>query len=159
MASSHPEVDFLGVEVHTPGIGQALMGIDAQQLSNVRIIQHDAIEVLQTMLAPRSLARVLLFFPDPWRKKRHHKRRIVQPDFISLVANSLQQYGILHCATDWENYAHWMLTMLNTSEYFSNQAPANGFATDRPKWRTLTRFERRGERLGHTVYDLLYLRQ
>jgi len=157
MASRYPEVNLLGVEVHSPGIGRALMGIEARGLRNVRLIQHDAVEVLQTMLAPRSLARLLLFFPDPWHKKRHHKRRIVQSDFVELVATRLLQDGLLHCATDWADYASWMLELLNTSERFTNESAEQGFVA-RPAWRMTTRFERRGKNLGHEVYDLLYTR-
>lgn len=157
MASRYPNTNFIGIEVHEPGVGQALMGIESRSLQNVRIIQHDAIEVLQQMIPASALQRVLLFFPDPWRKKRHFKRRIVQKEFIELVADKLQSGGVLHCATDWQDYAEWMLEKINACERLRNQS-ATGEYSARPEWRTNTRFEQRGERLGHTVADLLYTR-
>ena len=157
MASRYPETDFIGVEVHDPGVGQALMGIEAQQLDNVRIIQHDAMDVLHHMIPAAKLNRVLLFFPDPWRKKRHFKRRIVQKEFIELVADKLEPQGVLHCATDWQDYAEWMLEKLQDSDKLVNQSSTGGYSA-RPEWRTNTRFEQRGERLGHSVFDLLYTR-
>ena len=157
MASARPDVDFLGCEVHAPGVGHALIGIEARGLENVRVIQHDAMEVLERMLAPAALERVLLFFPDPWHKKRHHKRRIVQRDFLDAVARALAPGGLLHCATDWADYATWMLEHLEGDPRFANRA-GPGQVSSRPEWRTLTRFERRGERLGHEVADLIYTR-
>jgi len=157
MAAAHPEINFLGIEVHDPGVGHALIGIEAKQLTNVRIVQHDAMEVLQNMIPDGALDRVLLFFPDPWRKKRHFKRRIVQKEFVDLVADKLEAGGILHCATDWQDYADWMLEKLSASETLKNQSDSNDFSP-RPAWRTKTRFEQRGERLGHHVFDLLYER-
>ncbi|MEE9320799.1 MAG: tRNA (guanosine(46)-N7)-methyltransferase TrmB [Granulosicoccus sp.] len=156
-AEANPSINFLGVEVHAPGVGHALIGIKQRALSNVRIIQHDAMEVLEQMLSPASLARVLLLFPDPWHKKRHHKRRIVQADFLDAVAAGLCSNGVLHCATDWEDYALWIQSLLDHDTRFSNSASAGEFAS-RPDYRCLTRFERRGQRLGHSVYDLLYTR-
>jgi len=158
MASRYPETDFIGIEVHEPGVGQALMGIEAAQLGNVRIIRHDAMEVLQQMISAAALNRVLLFFPDPWRKKRHFKRRIVQNEFVELVADKLDTGGVLHCATDWQDYAEWMLEKLQNSNKLINQS-TTGEYSDRPAWRTNTRFEKRGERLGHAVFDLLYTRR
>lgn len=155
MASHYPDTNFIGVEVHEPGVGQALMGIESQGLSNAQIIQHDAMEVLANMIPDNSLERVLLFFPDPWRKKRHFKRRIVQTEFIELVADKLFTGGILHCATDWEDYAHWMVEKIGACERLQNQSEHGDFS-ERPQWRTNTRFEKRGERLGHNVFDLLY---
>lgn len=157
MATRYPETDFIGIEVHEPGVGQALMGIESRQLTNVRIIQHDAMEVLSQMIPSASLNRVLLFFPDPWRKKRHFKRRIVQKEFIELVTDKLETGGVLHCATDWQDYAEWMLEKLQTSEKLVNQSDTDAYSP-RPEWRTNTRFEQRGERLGHDVFDLLYTR-
>lgn len=157
MASRYPQTNFIGVEVHEPGVGQALMGIESRELHNVKIIQHDAIEVLQNMIPAESLQRVLLFFPDPWRKKRHFKRRIVQTEFIELVADKLDTGGVLHCATDWQDYAQWMLEKLNACKRLHNNS-VNGEYSPRPDWRTNTRFEQRGERLGHDVFDLLYTR-
>ncbi len=157
MATRYPETDFIGIEVHEPGVGQALMGIESRQLTNVRIVQHDAMEVLGQMVPSASLNRVLLFFPDPWRKKRHFKRRIVQKEFIELVTDKLETGGVLHCATDWQDYAEWMLEKLQASENLVNQSDTDAYSP-RPEWRTNTRFEQRGERLGHEVFDLLYTR-
>jgi len=157
MASRYPNTNFIGIEVHESGVGQALMGIEARSLQNVRIVQHDAIEILQHMIPASALQRVLLFFPDPWRKKRHFKRRIVQTEFVELVADKLESGGVLHCATDWQDYAQWMLEKLNGCERLRNQSDTNGYCA-RPQWRTNTRFEQRGERLGHSVADLLYTR-
>ena len=154
-ASNQPEINVLGVEVHTAGVGHALLGIEQQQLDNVRLIQHDAIEVLESMLPAASIDKVLLLFPDPWHKKRHHKRRIVQSDFLDGVARVLRQKGVLHCATDWAEYGEWMLEHLEADSRFSNlEGP--GQSAPRPDWRPLTRFEQRGHRLGHEVVDLLY---
>lgn len=158
MASRYPDTNFIGVEVHEPGVGQALMGIESMSLSNARIVQHDAMEVLANMIPDSSLERVLLFFPDPWRKKRHFKRRIVQTEFIELVADKLSDGGILHCATDWEDYAYWMVEKIGACERLHNQSE-NGDFSVKPEWRTHTRFEKRGERLGHNVFDLLYCKK
>ena len=158
MAAARPEVDFLGCEVHAPGVGRALLGIERLGLENVRVVQHDVMEVLASMLPPASLERVLLFFPDPWHKKRHHKRRLVRREFLDAVARSLAPGGILHCATDWRDYAEWMLERIEPDPRFDNLA-GPGRSSPRPEWRTLTRFERRGERLGHEVTDLLYRRR
>ena len=155
MAKQNPDVNLIGVETHTPGIGQALMGIEAAQLSNVRLIQYDAMDVLQNMLVPRTLAKVLLFFPDPWRKKRHHKRRIVQQEFLNIVASRLQSEGLLHCATDWADYAEWMKREFSLNPAYTNTA-GYGKVAPRPNWRPLTRFEQRGHRLGHEVCDLIF---
>lgn len=158
MAASRPDINFLGIEVHEPGVGQALMGIESLQLSNVRVIQHDAVEVLEHMIPDAGIDRVLLFFPDPWRKKRHFKRRIVQTEFVELIASKLAPAGVLHCATDWQDYAEWMVEKLQGCEHLINQADSGDYSP-RPDWRTKTRFEQRGERLGHQVYDLLYKRR
>ena len=158
MADARPDVDFIGCEVHAPGVGHALRGIEARALGNVRIVQHDALEVLERMIGPASLDRVLLFFPDPWHKKRHHKRRIVQGEFLDAVARALEPGALLHCATDWQDYAAWMIEHLEADDRFENVAGA-AQPSPRPQWRTLTRFERRGERLGHDVTDLLYARR
>jgi len=157
MAHHHPDTDFLGCEVHAPGVGHALIALERHGLTNVRVIQHDALEVLDRMIAPGALARVLLFFPDPWHKKRHHKRRIVQGDFLEAVATALAPGGTLHCATDWREYADWMIEHVEADGRFVNEAGA-GRVSPRPSSRTLTRFERRGARLGHEVADLLYTR-
>jgi len=158
MAKAHPEHDYLGIDVHLPGIGHLLMQIEAMQLTNVRIINADAAEVLQHHLPPDSLDAVYLFFPDPWSKKRHHKRRLVQPEFVTLLAKLIKSNGYLHLATDWEDYAQQMLQVLETTPEFINFVIDGGFAP-RPPNRPLTKFEQRGLRLGHGVWDLLYHRQ
>jgi tRNA (guanine-N7-)-methyltransferase len=156
VAARSPERDFVGVEVHPPGVGHCLLEVAARGLTNVRVVVHDAVEVLAHQLAPASLDEVLLYFPDPWPKKRHHKRRIVQPAFVALVADRLKPGGRFRLATDWEPYAAWMLEVLDASPAFVNAATGGG-CIDRPE-RGETRFERRGQRLGHRVFDLEYLR-
>ena len=157
LASRAPEMDFIGVEVHPPGIGHCLLAVESLGLTNVRVIAHDAVEVLSNQIAPASLDEVLIYFPDPWPKKRHHKRRIVQPAFAALVADRLKPGGRFKLATDWEPYAAWMLEVLGSSREFTNAAPAGGFV-DRPA-REATRFESRGRRLGHSVFDLEFVRR
>jgi tRNA (guanine-N7-)-methyltransferase len=157
VALAQPEVDFLGVEVYRPGIGSCLRRIEAESIPNVRLVAEDAVRVLECMIPDASLARVQLFFPDPWPKKRHHKRRLVQPAFVALVARKLARGGIFHMATDWEHYAHHMLEVMVRMETFCNCAAAGGFAP-RPTWRPRTKFEQRGERLGHAVWDLVFER-
>jgi len=157
MATAHPDIDFIGVEVHAPGVGHALLGIERAGLSNVKLVRHDAVEVLQEHCPSGALARLMLFFPDPWHKKRHHKRRIVQQDFLDAAANALAPDSLLHCATDIDDYAAWMHERLVAHPRFANTAPALD-DVPRPDWRPLTRFERRGQRLGHSVHDLLYRR-
>jgi tRNA (guanine-N7-)-methyltransferase len=154
IAGARPEVDFLGIEVHPPGVGALLQRIDEGQLGNVRIVQHDAVEVLQSMIAPQSLAGAHLFFPDPWPKKRHHKRRLVQPAFVQLLASRLAAGATLHCATDWEPYAEQMLAVLTAEPSLVNAA-GESFA-DRPASRPLTKFEQRGIARGHGVRDLVF---
>ena len=150
MATEQPEADWLGIEVHEPGVGHCLLGLERAGLENVRLIREDAMEVLQDWLAPASLDRVNLFFPDPWPKKRHHKRRIVQSLFLDLVAKRLKSGGLLHLATDWAPYAEHMEELLGqTAEFVALSGPA-----DRPE----TKFQRRGERLGHAIRDLRYRR-
>jgi tRNA (guanine-N7-)-methyltransferase len=156
LASSFPNRDFIGVEVHPPGIGHCLLAVESLGLANLRVVAHDAVEVLAHMIPPASLDEVLVYFPDPWPKKRHHKRRIVQPEFASLVASRLRPGGRFRLATDWEPYAAWMLEVLNASPDFTNAAPDGG-CVERPE-RGATRFERRGRRLGHRVYDLDFVR-
>ena len=158
MAAADPSSLYLGVEVHEPGIGRCLNNIVQQELANVRLIMHDAIEVMEYMIAAASLDRLLLFFPDPWHKKRHHKRRIVQPAFIKLVATRLKPGGILHMATDWENYAEQMLEVMDQSADFRNCAAAGQYSV-KPAYRPVTKFERRGQKLGHGVWDLVFERK
>jgi tRNA (guanine-N7-)-methyltransferase len=156
-AAAHREVDCIGIEVHRPGVGHLLLGAEAAALGNVRVICHDAVEVLQQQLAPASIALVHIFFPDPWPKKRHHKRRLIQPPFVELLAQVIAAGGTLRLATDWEPYALHMREVIDASAAFTNVAADAGFVT-RPAERTLTRFERRGQRLGHRVWDLEYRR-
>ena len=153
IAQAHPENDYLGVEVHTPGVGALLKQLGERGLSNVRIIQHDAVEVLSQMLPPASLDGAHIFFPDPWHKTRHHKRRLIQPSLVHLLASRLQPGGYLHLATDWEDYAVQMLTVLRAEPTLVNTA--TDYAP-RPESRPLTKFEARGLRLGHGVWDLLF---
>lgn len=153
IAAAHPDTDYLGVEVHTPGVGALLRRIEALGLANVRVIQHDAVDVVERMIAPDSLDGVHVFFPDPWPKKRHHKRRLLQPDFVRLIATRMKAGAYLHAATDWEDYALQMLEVLAAEPLLENTAP--GFAP-RPESRPLTKFETRGARLGHGVWDLLF---
>ncbi len=153
IAQAHPENDYLGIEVHTPGVGALLKRIAELGLANLRIVQHDAVEVLEHMLAPASLDGVHLFFPDPWPKKRHHKRRLVQPAFVALLASRMKPGAYLHAATDWEDYAAQMLVVLSAEPALANTAA--GFA-ERPATRPETKFEQRGLKLGHRVWDLVF---
>ena len=155
MAANAPETNFIGIEVHRPGIGALLTGIDEMHLTNVRIFQADAIQVLQQAIPDHSLQAVYLFFPDPWHKKRHHKRRIVQPEFVQLVQRKLIANGTLHMATDWQEYAEHMLATMENNANFSNQAGAGNYSA-KPDYRSTTKFEQRGERLGHGVWDLIF---
>lgn len=157
MAAAAPEQDFIGVEVHKPGVGALLNGMLTQNLSNIRVYSCDALEVLRDCVADASLDRLLLFFPDPWHKSRHHKRRIVQPAFAELVRQKLKIGGVLHMATDWEQYAEHMLEVMNVAPGYRNLA-ADGRCVERPSERPVTKFERRGERLGHGVWDLKFQR-
>jgi tRNA (guanine-N7-)-methyltransferase len=156
IARDQPDTDFLAVEVHEPGVGALLRLIGQQGLANVRIVQHDAVEVVQHMVAPASLAGVHVYFPDPWPKKRHHKRRLIQPPFVSLLASRIAPGGYLHCATDWQPYAEQMLQALTGEPLLVNTA--DGYA-ERPSWRPQTKFETRGLALGHGVWDLLFQRR
>ena len=156
IALAHPENDYLGVEVHAPGVGALLKRIDAGGITNIRIIRHDAVAVLQAMIPPDSLAGAHVFFPDPWPKKKHHKRRLVQPPFIALLASRIAPGGYLHLATDWEQYAEQMLEVLGAEPLLENTAP--GYA-ERPSSRPLTKFENRGLKLGHGVWDLVFRRR
>jgi tRNA (guanine-N7-)-methyltransferase len=158
LAAAHRERDYLGIEVHRAGVGRLLQAARDAQLSNLRVISHDAVEVLEQSIAPGSLDEVLILFADPWHKKRHHKRRLVQPAFVALLADRLRAGGRLSLATDWAPYAEWMLEALRTEPAFENLAADDRFVP-RPEWRTLTRFEARGERLGHGVYDLAFRRR
>lgn len=153
IAAALPDMNFIGVEVHTPGVGSLLKLIDEQQLSNLRLIQHDAFEVLTHMIPPASLSGVHVFFPDPWHKARHNKRRLIQPPFVNLLASRIATGGYLHCATDWQEYAEQMLEVLRQEPTLENTH--DGYAP-RPDYRPVTKFENRGLRLGHGVWDLVF---
>ncbi|MBK1681713.1 tRNA (guanosine(46)-N7)-methyltransferase TrmB [Rhodocyclus tenuis] len=156
IAVARADSDFLGVEVHTPGVGSLCKLIAERALPNIRIVQHDAAEVLRDMIQPGTLAGAHIFFPDPWPKARHHKRRLIQAPLVALLASRLAPGGYLHCATDWENYAEQMLEVLSAEPLLENTA--EGFAK-RPDYRPLTKFEQRGLRLGHGVWDVVFRRR
>ncbi|WP_417664399.1 tRNA (guanosine(46)-N7)-methyltransferase TrmB [Pseudidiomarina donghaiensis] len=157
MAKAAPEKNFIGIEVHRPGVGACLMDAEEANLTNLRVYEHDAVEVLRDCIADNSLATVQVFFPDPWHKKRHHKRRLIQPEFVEALRNKLAVGGVLHLATDWENYAEHMLEVMSTASNWRNLAADNMYIP-RPQERPLTKFEQRGERLGHGVWDLKFER-
>jgi tRNA (guanine-N7-)-methyltransferase len=154
IAGQQPQNDYLGIEVHSPGVGNLLKLIEEKSLSNLRLIRHDAVEVIDNMLPDGSLDGVHIFFPDPWPKKRHHKRRLIQPELIAKLATKLRPGGYLHAATDWEEYATQILEVFNGCTALSNTAE-QGFAP-RPDYRPLTKFELRGIRLGHGVWDIIF---
>jgi len=156
IAASRTDTDFLGVEVHTPGVGSLLKLTGEQGLSNIRIIQHDAVEVLENMIAPDTLDGAHIFFPDPWHKKRHNKRRLIQPAFLKLLVSRIKPGGYVHLATDWEDYAIQMLEVLSGETALENTA--DGYAP-RPDYRPLTKFENRGIKLGHGVWDLVFIKR
>ena len=156
IAAGMPDRDFIGVEVHTPGVGSLLKQVGEQGLTNLRLIQHDAVEVLTHMIAPASLAGIHVFFPDPWHKARHNKRRLIQAPLVQLLCTRLAPGGYLHCATDWQEYADQMLAVLAADPALSNTAA--GFA-QRPAYRPVTKFENRGIKLGHGVWDLVFQRR
>lgn len=157
MAASHPERNFIGIEVHTPGVGHCLLGIEHYDLRNLKLMQADAVEVLKHAFLPESLDKVQIFFPDPWHKKRHHKRRIIQPAFVELVTERLQSGGRLHVATDWAEYAEHIHEVLSQSR-LTNTASNDDWLVPSPTDRPETKFERRGHKLGHHSHDLLYMK-
>jgi tRNA (guanine-N7-)-methyltransferase len=157
LATQRPDRDFLGIEVHPPGVGHCLLAADAAGLTNVRVVQHDAVEVLEQSVPDAAFDEALVYFADPWPKKRHHKRRLVQPPFLRLLARKIRRGGVLRLATDWEPYAEWMLEALAQVPEFRNRA-ADGRYVPRPPERPVTKFERRGVRLGHTARDLEFER-
>jgi len=157
MAYNAPETNFIGVEVHRPGVGRLLRLASEQKLSNIRVYAEDAIEVLKCGIPDASLDRLHLFFPDPWHKKKHHKRRIVQPEFMRLVTAKVKAGGVFHAATDWANYAEHMMQVLSETSGWENLAGGGQFSP-KPDYRPSTKFEARGERLGHAVWDLLFKR-
>ena len=156
IAAENPAIDYLGIEVHAPGVGSLLRQVDAAGLTNVRVVSHDAVEVLRDMIAPATLAGIHVFFPDPWPKKRHHKRRLVQPAFAALAASRIAPGGYIHVATDWEEYGAQVLEVLAATPGLANTAA--GFAP-RPATRPETKFERRGLKLGHGVWDVVFRRE
>jgi len=158
MATDNPGIDYIGIEVHRPGVGHLMMLLDQQGLTNVRIYCHDAIEILERKLPDASLTGVHLFFPDPWPKKKHHKRRIVRPSFLTLLVKKLKVGGYFHAATDWQHYAESMLEVLATETGLVNSSDQGDYC-QRPEYRPLTKFEHRGIRLGHGVWDVIFIRQ
>jgi len=157
-ACAHPEMDCLGIEVHRPGAGHLLLQMQTDNIQNIRISCHDAVEVLMHQIPPHSIDAIHVFFPDPWHKTRHHKRRLIQSEFVDVIAGVLKPGGRLRMATDWQDYASHMRAVLDAHDAFNNIAGEAGYVT-RPNHRPLTRFERRGHRLGHGVWDMEYLRR
>jgi tRNA (guanine-N7-)-methyltransferase len=157
MAKAQPRENYLGVEVHRPGVGRLLLKIEEHSLKNIRIACEDAVELLRTRVPAASLHGIRIYFPDPWPKKRHHKRRMIQPPFLSLLAGRMKPGGVLHLATDWEPYAEHMLEVMQAAPEFENLSPGGGFSP-KPDWRPPTKYEQRGKRLGHRVADLVYRR-
>jgi tRNA (guanine-N7-)-methyltransferase len=155
MAAANPHINYLGLEVHKPGVGHLMMLLAEKDIKNVRIYHHDAIEILEQKIPDHSLAGVHLFFPDPWQKRRHHKRRIVRPSFVELLTKKLMPGGYFHAATDWQHYAKDMLEILSTGSGLCNNSPDNTYCP-RPDYRPLTKFENRGLALGHGVWDLIF---
>ena len=154
MAQQYPEKDYIGIDVHPPGIGNILKDISTHQLDNLRVMQGDAMEILDSCFSDKDLDRIQVFFPDPWHKKRRHKRRMIQPNFVATLASKMRQGAVLHLATDWENYAEQMLEVMSASTEFSNLAGEGNYSGSGE--RAETKFERRGRRLGHGVWDLLF---
>jgi len=158
-ALNYPQVNLVGIEVHPPGVGHVLLEMEKHGLENIRLYQEDAVEVLEKAFADESLDAVHIFFPDPWHKKRHHKRRLIRPDFVALLEKKIRHGGRLHLATDWLPYAEAMHEVLQQFPAFKNQAAAGGeppLSSARPPWRPITKFERRGQKLGHNSHDLIY---
>ncbi|KFZ30217.1 tRNA (guanine-N7)-methyltransferase [Pseudidiomarina salinarum] len=157
MAAAAPEKNFIGIEVHRPGVGACLLEAEAAGVHNLRVYEHDAVEILRDCIADNALHTVQVFFPDPWHKKRHHKRRLIQPELVELIRSKLAVGGVLHLATDWQNYAEHMLEVMQDASGWRNLAADNAYVP-RPEDRPLTKFEQRGERLGHGVWDLKFER-
>jgi tRNA (guanine-N7-)-methyltransferase len=157
MARDEPEKDFIGIEVHEPGVGHLLRALESGGIGNVRIARTDAVEFIRDRIPARGLDGVRIWFPDPWPKKRHHKRRIIQPDFVALLAGKMASNAILHLATDWQPYAGHMLEVLASAGEFENLSPAGSYCP-KPGWRPATKYERRGNRLGHETRDLMFRR-
>lgn len=159
MAAAEPQRNFIGIEVHRPGVGHLLLRTEELELTNLRVMRKDAVQALKQAFSAGSLDRVQLFFPDPWHKKRHHKRRILQPDFVNLLARVIRPGGHFHAATDWENYAEHMMAALGAADNVFENTAGPGNYTPRPNHRPLTKFEQRGHRLGHGVWDLVFRRR
>ena len=158
IAALKKNLNFIACEVHPPGVGKLMLRLEEQQLSNVRIVQHDAVEVLGQMVEPASLAGVHIFFPDPWHKKRHNKRRLIQAPLVELLTSRMKPGAYIHCATDWQPYAEQILEVLNAQPALQNTAP-NGQYAEKPDYRPLTKFEQRGLRLGHGVWDIVFTKK
>lgn len=158
LAEANPHIDYLGIEVHRSGVGRLLLHAEQAKLSNLRIMCHDAVEVLKTSISDCSFNEILVFFPDPWHKKRHHKRRLIDPDFVSLLVQKMAPNGLLRLGTDWQDYAQQMLEVCNAHSELESLS-TDGTYVARPDFRPLTRFEKRGARLGHGVWDLAYLKR
>jgi tRNA (guanine-N7-)-methyltransferase len=156
MAKAAPEKNFIGIEVHLPGVGRMLNRTETEDVTNIRCYKEDAVEIIQDCIEDGSLATIQLFFPDPWHKKKHHKRRIVQPEFAQLVRQKLKVGGTFHMATDWENYAEHMMEVMEVAEGFENASGKGNFTNGRPAHRPVTKFEKRGQKLGHGVWDIIY---
>lgn len=154
-AQREPDHNFIGIEVHRPGVGSLLMNMQQHHVDNIRLFDCDAVDVLKQCTPDNSLDKIQIFFPDPWHKKRHHKRRLIQPDFVALLAQKLKTGGVLHLATDWQNYAEHMMDVMNTSTPFENLAGKNQYSS-RPASRPITKFEKRGLKLGHGVWDMIF---
>jgi tRNA (guanine-N7-)-methyltransferase len=158
IARAHPEKNFIGIETYQPGIGSLLLGIEEHDLTNIRIFYHDAVEVLEQCIASTSLAGVQIFFPDPWPKRRHHKRRLIQPEFVNLIVGKLTPKGVFHLATDWEHYAHQMLRVLSQTETLVNLAGAGNFSERSMQRPIITKFEQRGTKNGRLISELQFAR-
>lgn len=158
MAKNNPQWNYIGIEVHKAGVGGLVADLHEHQLGNVRVVPHDAVEVFQSQLEDHSLLGVQIFFPDPWHKKRHHKRRLIQPEFIQLLVRKIKKGGFIHCATDWEEYAQHILDLLSAHPDLYNKQPTGGYSP-RPESRPLTKFEKRGQHLGHGVWDLIFIKK
>jgi tRNA (guanine-N7-)-methyltransferase len=158
MALNEPDKDFIGIEVHPPGVGRLIYTAGEAGVNNLKVYMADATDVLEDCIGEASLDRVQVYFPDPWHKKKHHKRRIIQPEFVQRIRRKLKIGGLLHLATDWQNYAEHMQDVMDTAQGYSNTQTSGGYAP-RPSYRPITKFEQRGERLGHGVWDLIYQRE
>lgn len=158
MAQENPQVDYIGIEVHKAGVGSLVADIHEYNVPNIRVASHDAVELFQMQIEDNSLTGIQIFFPDPWHKKRHHKRRLIQPNFVQLLARKIKHGGFIHCATDWQDYAEHMLEVFTKESLLINQHSMGGYAP-RPASRPLTKFEQRGTRLGHGVWDLVFVKK